>query len=62
MKRKSRQPTDERRRPLAEINLADEERRLQMARKGCLGLWGSLLVFVLAAVALTLAAAVGAVR
>ena len=56
MKRKPRQPPEERRRALAEINLADEERRLQMPRKGCLGLFGSLLALAVAPATLALAA------
>ena len=54
MKRKS-QPREERRRPLAEINLLDANKRIPVSRKGCLGRFGSLLMLGAAAAQIALA-------
>ncbi|HKC20304.1 MAG TPA: hypothetical protein VKE27_11830 [Candidatus Dormibacteraeota bacterium] len=53
MKRK-RPEHEERRRPMAELNMADEPRRIDVRRKGCGPLSGS--VFLLVATAVALAA------
>lgn len=53
MKRKS-QPREERRRPLAEINLLDDSKRIPVSRKGCFGRFGSLLMLIVAAAQMAL--------
>lgn len=53
MKRK-RQQREERRRPLAELNLLLETKRQTAPRKGCTSLFGSILLLVAAALSIGL--------
>jgi hypothetical protein len=53
MKRK-RPQHEQRRRPLAELNLLGEPKRLSVRRKGCASLFGSILLLVAAAVSIGL--------
>jgi len=55
MKRKQ-PPSEERRRPLVEINLVDQPKRIDLRRRGCGQLFGAFVVLV-AASALALAGA-----
>jgi hypothetical protein len=50
MKRKQQQ-REERRRPLAELNLLGETKRQAVRRRGCTSLFGSILLVVAAGVA-----------
>jgi hypothetical protein len=50
MKRK-RQPQEERRRTLADLNLIEETKRQAVRRRGCMSLFGSILLLGLAAAA-----------